>query len=146
VPEGSLAFHSVSAPVRRFFEFSNDLRSGIFGQRLAMPMLKTLDSDEILALQCPREHDCRSAGRLARGFIGCEEIGNAVSINDQYQPAECFPASLVDFKIPLQHSRLTLTKPIDIDGRAEIIEAVESRPLRGSHTEPSADSPSPIKT
>ena len=54
-----------------------------------------------------------------------------MSINDQHLPAKCFPASLVGSKIPLQHGRLTLTQTIDIDGRAEIIEAVESRPLRG---------------
>ena len=46
-------------------------------------------------------------------------------------PTECFPASLVDFKFPLQHRRLTLTQPIDVNDRAEIVETAESRPLCG---------------
>src|SRR6476646_6765889 len=111
-------------------EFCYDLCSGVFGQRLAVPMLETLDSDETFALKRPGEHDRWPAGGPTGGFISCKQIGNAVSINAQDTPAECFPASFVDFEVPLKHSRLTLTQPIDVDGRAEIVKAVESRPLR----------------
>src|SRR5581483_4426128 len=111
-------------------EVCYDLCSGVFGQRLAVPMLETLDPDETFPLNRPGEHDRRPAGGPAGGFISCKQIGNAVSIDAQYPPAECFPASFVDFKIPLKHGRLTLTQPIDVDGRAKIVEAVAGRPLR----------------
>src|ERR1051326_8527884 len=95
-----------------------------------MPMLETLDADQPFAFQRPGKHDRWPIGRPAGGLIGCEEVRNAVSIDDQCLPAECFPASFVDFQIPLQHRWLTLTQSINVDRRAEIIEAVESRPLR----------------
>src|SRR5581483_9409969 len=95
-----------------------------------MPMLKALDSDKTFTLQCSGKHDRRTASKSAGGFIGGKQLGNAVPINAQYSPAEGFPAGFVDFEFPLQHSRLTLAQPIDVDGRTEIVEAVESRPLR----------------
>src|SRR5207244_4054990 len=117
-------------PSQVFLEFGYDLRGSVFGQRLAVPMLKTLDSDETLSLQGPREHYRGSVGGAVGGFIGSKQVGNAVSINHQRLPAKCFPASLVGFNIPLEPRRLALTQAIHIDGRAEIIEAMENRPLR----------------
>ena len=81
------------------FELSHDLSRSIFVQSLAMPVLKTFDAGQTLAFQGSREHDRRTIADSVGGFKRCKEIGNIVSINDQRLPAECFPASLVDFQI-----------------------------------------------
>src|SRR5579872_6296223 len=113
------------------FEFGYDLGSSRFGQYLTMPALKTFNAEQPLALQCPREHDRGTIDHVFSRFKGCNQVGDAVSINQQCLPTECFPASLVDFEIPLQHGRLALPKPVDVDDRAKIVEAAKTRPLRG---------------
>src|SRR5579872_6651316 len=94
------------------FQFSDHLRSGGFVQRLAVPALKTFNADQPLTFQCPCEDDSRTINDPGGGFEGTKQIGDAVSVNQQCLPAECFPARLVDFELPLEHSRLALAQPI----------------------------------
>ncbi len=125
-----MGFHCSCGSRQLPFELSHDLSRSIFVQSLAMPVLKTFDAGQTLAFQGSREHDRRTIADSVGGFKRCKEIGNIVSINDQRLPAECFPASLVDFQLVLQHRWLALTQPVDVNDRAEIIEAVERGPLR----------------
>ncbi len=96
-----------------------------------MPVFTILDVYKSFAFDRPRQHDRRTIGGQTSDFVSRLQMGNTVSIHGQRLPAEGLPAGLVDIQMTLQHGRLALTQTIDVDGRAEIAQAVESGPLRG---------------
>ena len=67
------------------------------------------------------------------------------SIDDRV-PAERAPAARELLEVVLPHRRAALAEAVDVGDAAQVVEAVEARATSAaSHTEPSADSPSPSR-
>ena len=77
---------------------------------------------------------------------GRQQRADIMPIHDDGMPAESSPACAVGLHIMLQHRGVALSQSIDVDDGAEIVQTVWRPTSAASHTEPSTDSPSPIKT
>jgi hypothetical protein len=101
-------------------QLGHHLGGHVFVQRFTMPAFLVLDAVQTFAFQSARQHDGGPVGSPARGVVGREQLGDAVTINDQRLPAESLPAGLVNFQVVLQHRGLALAEPIDVDSGAQV--------------------------
>ncbi len=99
--------------------------------RLAVPVVLVLEERDAAPLERPRDDRERLALHRARAGKGVADLAHVVAVHHRGLPSEGVEPLLVDVDVVLVHRRAALAEAVDVDDRAQVVEPVEGRELRG---------------
>ena len=94
-----------------------------------MPARLVLDRLDALALDRPRDHHRRFAGRAGRLRVRTVDRLDVVSVDLDRLPAERVRSIAIRVEIPADHRLAALAEPVDVDDRRQVVELVVRRVL-----------------
>ena len=99
--------------------------------RLAVPVVLVLEEGDAAPLERPGDDGERLVLHLARPGKGVADLAHVVAVHHRGLPPEGIQPLLVDVDVVLVHRGAALAEAVDVDDRAQVVQPVEGRELRG---------------